>query len=178
VKAVFHQQRDAAGVVDVRVGDEQNVDAAGGKGEITVVELIAPLLQAAVNEDLLAVDLQTVAGACHAAVSSVKVQFHALVLLRSLDQMKKLFLTFCPPPLGDVSFSYTILYHILPQQQCRVQAMHSASAEFIYSPFILYSKFPFAYRAEGCYTCRRVIMLPRKEVLLYGFFQQNVRLLQ
>ena len=82
MEAVFHQQRDTARVVDVRVGDEQNVDAAGGKGEVAVVQLIAPLLQAAVNEDLLAVDLQTVAGACHAAVGPVKVQFHANVLLR------------------------------------------------------------------------------------------------
>ena len=46
------------------------------------------------------------------------------------------------------------------------------ASEFIYNPFILYSKFPFAYRAEGCYTCKRVIMLPRKEVLNMGFFSK------
>ena len=50
--------------------------------------------------------------------------------------------------------------------------MPDAAAEFIYNPFILYSKFPFAYRAEGCYTCKRVIMLPRKEVLNMGFFSK------
>lgn len=44
VKAVFHQQRDAAGVVNVRVGDEQNIDIAGSESEITVVELVAALL--------------------------------------------------------------------------------------------------------------------------------------
>ena len=50
--------------------------------------------------------------------------------------------------------------------------MYGAAAEFIYNPFILYSKFPFAYRAEGCYTCKRVIMLPRKEVLNMGLFSK------
>ena len=50
--------------------------------------------------------------------------------------------------------------------------MPDAAADFIYNPFILYSKFPFAYRAEGCYTCKRVIMLPRKEVLNMGFFSK------
>ena len=50
--------------------------------------------------------------------------------------------------------------------------MPDAAAEFIYNPFILYSKFAFAYRAEGCYTCKRVIMLPRKEVLNMGFFSK------
>ena len=44
VKAVFHQQRDTARVVDVRVGDEQNIDIAGSESEITVVELVAALL--------------------------------------------------------------------------------------------------------------------------------------
>ena len=44
VEAVFHQQRDTARVVDVRVGDEQNIDIAGSKSEITVVELVAALL--------------------------------------------------------------------------------------------------------------------------------------
>ena len=36
--------RDAARVVDVRVGDEQNVDVAGVEGEHGVVQLVAPLL--------------------------------------------------------------------------------------------------------------------------------------
>ena len=44
VEAVFHQQRDTARVVDVRVGDEQNIDIAGSESEITVVELVAALL--------------------------------------------------------------------------------------------------------------------------------------
>ena len=50
--------------------------------------------------------------------------------------------------------------------------MPAGASEFIYNPFTLYSKFPFAYRAEGCYTCKRVIMLPRKEVLNMGFFSK------
>ena len=44
VEAVFHQQRDTARVVDVRVGDEQNIDIARSESEITVVELVAALL--------------------------------------------------------------------------------------------------------------------------------------
>ena len=44
VEAVFHQQRDTARVVDVRVGDEQNIDIAGSESEITVVELVTALL--------------------------------------------------------------------------------------------------------------------------------------
>ncbi len=43
-KAAFDQQRDAARVVDVRVGDEQDVDVAGVEGEHGVVQLVAPLL--------------------------------------------------------------------------------------------------------------------------------------
>ena len=43
-KAALDQQRDAARVVDVRVGDEQNIDIAGSESEITVVELVAALL--------------------------------------------------------------------------------------------------------------------------------------
>ncbi len=84
MEAVFHQQRDAARVVDVRVGDEQDVDAAGGKGEVAVVKLIAPLLQAAIDEELFSVDLQAVARAGHAAVGAVKVQFHFVSSLRML----------------------------------------------------------------------------------------------
>ena len=43
-KAALDQQRDAARVVDVRVGDEQDVDVAGVEGEHGVVQLVAPLL--------------------------------------------------------------------------------------------------------------------------------------
>ena len=50
--------------------------------------------------------------------------------------------------------------------------MPDAAAEFIYNPFILYSKFSFAYRAEGCNTSKRVNMLPRKEDLNMGFFSK------
>ena len=73
VEAVFHQQRDAAGVVDVRMGDEQNVDIRWVEGKHGIVQLIAPLLQAAVHKDALAVDLQTVARTGDAAVCAVKI---------------------------------------------------------------------------------------------------------
>ena len=43
-EAALDQQRDAARVVDVRVGDEQDVDVAGVEGEHGVVQLVAPLL--------------------------------------------------------------------------------------------------------------------------------------
>ena len=43
-EAALDQQRDAARVVDVRVGDEQDVDVAGVEGEHGVVQLVTPLL--------------------------------------------------------------------------------------------------------------------------------------
>ena len=40
----FFTSSDTARVVDVRVGDEQNIDITGSESEITVVELVAALL--------------------------------------------------------------------------------------------------------------------------------------
>ena len=79
LKAVFDEHGDAAGVVDVGVGDHHGVDVPGGKVQLLVVPLVPALLQAAVHQDLLPVDLQTMAAAGYALVSAVKTQLHGSV---------------------------------------------------------------------------------------------------
>ena len=76
LKPVFDEHGDAAGVVDVGVGHQHHVDAARVEGKGGVVDLIAALLQTAVHQDLLSVDLQTMAAAGDALVSAVKAQLH------------------------------------------------------------------------------------------------------
>ena len=78
-EAVAHQQRQHTGVVDVGVGDHHGVDVPGGKVQLLVVPLVPALLQAAVHQNLLAVDLQTMAAAGYALVSAVKTQLHGSV---------------------------------------------------------------------------------------------------
>ena len=63
-------------MVDMGVGNEHEVDTAGMEGQGFVVYLVPSLLQAAVDQDVFAVDLQTVTAAGHALVSAVKVQLH------------------------------------------------------------------------------------------------------
>ena len=76
LKALLHQHGHPAGMVDMGVGDEHEVDAAGMEGQGFVVYLVPSLLQAAVDQDVFAVDLQTVTAAGHALVSAVKAQLH------------------------------------------------------------------------------------------------------
>lgn len=75
-KPCFTQHGDPAGMVDMGVGNEHEVDTAGMEGQGFVVYLVPSLLQAAVDQDVFAVDLQTVTAAGHALVSAVKVQLH------------------------------------------------------------------------------------------------------
>ena len=79
LESVLDEQRQTAGVVDVRVRHEHAVDRAGVEGQRGVIHLVAPLLQAAVHQNLLAVDLQTMAAAGYALVSAVKTQLHGSV---------------------------------------------------------------------------------------------------
>lgn len=79
-KAALDHQGDTPRMVDVRMGDEQNVNVRGVEGEHGVVQLVTPLLQAAVHKDALAVDLKTMARAGDAAVRAVKMQFHRKAL--------------------------------------------------------------------------------------------------
>jgi len=72
LEALLHQHGHPAGMVDMGVGDEHEVDAAGMEGQGFVVYLVPSLLQAAVDQDVFAVDLQTVTAAGHALVSAVK----------------------------------------------------------------------------------------------------------
>lgn len=53
------------------VGHQHHINAAGVKGQRGVVDLVPALLQAAVHQDMLAVDLQTMAAAGNAPVSAV-----------------------------------------------------------------------------------------------------------
>ena len=71
-----HQQGQAARVVDVGVGDQDIVDGIGSEGQLLPVHLIPALLEAAVHQDALSVDLQTVAASGDAIVCAVKTKFH------------------------------------------------------------------------------------------------------
>ena len=78
LKAVFHQQGQTAAVVDVGVGDQNAVDLPGGEGQGVVLQLVAPLLKAAVDEQLLPPGFQHMAGAGDFLVGAVESQFHGI----------------------------------------------------------------------------------------------------
>ena len=75
-EALLHQQGDAAGVVDVGVGDHHGVDVPGGKVQLLVVPLVPALLQAAVHQNLLSPALHTVAASGDGPCRAEKGQFH------------------------------------------------------------------------------------------------------
>ena len=76
LKALLDEQGDAAGVVDVRVGDDHIVDVIRRKVQHGVVSLVLALLQAAVDEDLLAADFHAVAAARDGLGRPEKGEFH------------------------------------------------------------------------------------------------------
>ena len=76
LEALLDQHGDPAGVVDVGVGHQDEVDVVRGKGKSVVGHLVPPLLQSAVHQDAPAVDLQTVAAAGDALVGAVKAELH------------------------------------------------------------------------------------------------------
>ena len=78
VEALLHQKGQAAGVVDVGVGDEHIVDVIGSEVQLVLIVLILTLLQAAVDENLLAVDLQAVTAAGDRVGGAEKCQFHGI----------------------------------------------------------------------------------------------------
>ena len=49
LKALAHQQGDAAGVVNMGVGDEDVVNGVGSEGQLPVAGVVPALLEAAVN---------------------------------------------------------------------------------------------------------------------------------
>ena len=75
-EALLHQQGNAAGVVDVGVGDHHSVDIPGGKVQLLVVPLVPALLQAAVHQNLLSPALHTVAASGDGPCRAEKGQFH------------------------------------------------------------------------------------------------------
>ena len=81
VKALLNQHGNATGVVDMGVGNQDVVDGIGGEGQLMVVDFVPPLLQAAIDQDSLPVDLEAVTAASNALVRTIKVQFHEIALL-------------------------------------------------------------------------------------------------
>lgn len=79
LKALLDQQRDTAGMIDMGVSHQHIVDLARMEGQAGVIDLVPALLQAAVNEDVLAAHLQTMAAAGDTLICSVKAQFHGVV---------------------------------------------------------------------------------------------------
>ena len=77
LESLLYQQGNPAGVVDVGVGHQDIVNIACMEGQTAVIHLVPALLQAAVDEDLLAVYLQAMAAAGNALVSAEKMQFHS-----------------------------------------------------------------------------------------------------
>ena len=80
-EALAHQHGDAPAVVNMGMGDQDIVNGIGRKGQLVVIDLILPLLQAAVDQDALSVDLQTVAAAGNAFIRSKETQLHGMALL-------------------------------------------------------------------------------------------------
>ena len=85
LEAVMVFQREyhppVTGVVDMGVGNQDVVDGIGGEGQLMVVDFVPPLLQAAIDQDSLPVDLEAVTAASNALVRTIKVQFHEIALL-------------------------------------------------------------------------------------------------
>ena len=77
IKALLGQQGQTARVVDVGVGHQHIVDVAGGKVQGVVVVLVPALLKAAVDQDLSAVDLQTVTAAGDRVGRAEECKFHS-----------------------------------------------------------------------------------------------------
>ena len=80
-KALAHQQGNPAGVVDMGVGDQDIVDGFRFKGQVLIANVVPALLQAAVDQNALSVDLQAVAAAGNALVRAEKAEFHGRSLL-------------------------------------------------------------------------------------------------
>ena len=91
LKAVLDQHGDTAGVVDMGVCHQHGVDAAGVEGQRGVVHLVPSLLQAAVDENVLPVDLQTMAAAGDALVSAEKAQLHGVHPFQKVHRFGQIF---------------------------------------------------------------------------------------
>ena len=75
-KALLDQQGDAAGMVDVGMGDHHVVDVGGGEVQLGVVLLVPALLKTAVHQNLVPVGLYAVAAAGDRLGGAKKGQFH------------------------------------------------------------------------------------------------------
>ena len=70
---------------------QHGVDAAGVEGQRGVVHLVPSLLQAAVDENVLPVDLQTMAAAGDALVSAEKAQLHGVHPFQKVHRFGQIF---------------------------------------------------------------------------------------
>ena len=68
-------------MVDMGVGDEHGVDVASQEGQRLVIHFIPALLQSAVHQDALAVDIQAVAAAGDTLGCAEKAELHTRYLL-------------------------------------------------------------------------------------------------
>ena len=102
LEPLLDQQGDAAGVVNVGVGDDHIVNIVGGKVQHGIVPLVLALLQAAVNEDLPALHLQAVAAAGDGLGRPEKGEFHGVSSLFALSRPG--------PGLGFRNYIYHTLF--------------------------------------------------------------------
>ena len=58
------------------MGDKDEIDGVGSKGEFAVGNFVAALLETTVNQDAFAVDFQAVAASGDALVRAVKAELH------------------------------------------------------------------------------------------------------
>ena len=73
---LLHQQGETAGVVDVGVGDHHVVDVMGGEIQLPVVPLVPALLEPAIYQYLVPVDLHAVTAARHRLGRAEECKFH------------------------------------------------------------------------------------------------------
>ena len=83
LETLLDEHGNPAGVVNVGVGYQNVVNGIGGEGKFAVGDFVPALLEAAVDEDAVSVDLQTVAASGDALVRAVKAEFHSGALLIS-----------------------------------------------------------------------------------------------
>ena len=85
LEALLDEHGHPAGMVDMGMGDEHNINAASREGQSLIVHLISSLLQAAVHQDALAAYLQAVAAAGDALIGTIKTELHMRDLLQIFD---------------------------------------------------------------------------------------------
>ena len=76
LKALLNQHGDTPGVVDMGVCHQYIVNFSRVEGQAAVIHLVPSLLQSAIHQDFLPVDLQAVTAAGDALIRAEKAKFH------------------------------------------------------------------------------------------------------